>query len=99
MTLASNDARNFFAIYFSYVRYYSGPMAWSGAHFRTAPYNDCISILRLISGFQDYPDENQAKASGTITRDQHYKMYLSGSDGLEVKIIALHAKILQADEI
>ena len=94
-----SDLRNYFAIYFSFVRYYSGPMAWHGANFRLAPYTDCVNLLRRITGFQEYPSEEEAKVSGLISRDQHYKMYLSGSNELGVSIVALHAEILQADQL
>ena len=95
----AKEPQNYFAILFNYVRYFAGPMIWTGANFQLAPYDDGVVILRHISGYEAYPDEEQAMASGMIPRNQHYKMYLSGSNGLEVKIIALAANILQADEI
>ena len=94
-----NEPQKKFVILFNYVRYFAGPMTWAGANFKIAHYDDCATILKRIPGFQDYPDENQAKASGAISRNKHYKMYLTGSNKLEVKIIALSATILQSDEI
>ena len=87
----------FFIISFDAVRYYSGPLRWIGANFSLAPYEECLTILLKLPGYEDF-----LKVTSKINFDQlpatlRYNLYLTGSPGLEVKIIAKKAEVIQPD--
>ncbi|MBZ0285721.1 MAG: hypothetical protein K8L97_33640 [Anaerolineae bacterium] len=88
--------QEFFYVEFVEVKYHAGPIAWTNANFHIASTEECADILQHIAGFTKF---STVELKNRVINVNHgYKLYISGSEPIAVKIIATGAHIFSPDE-
>lgn len=71
---------------FSWVRYWAGPVSWTGANFKVASASDCLQILHRLEHVQNMEDD-------FLLNDLGFRLYEAMTPSGLVQIVAREALV------